>query len=365
MVSADKDYYKTLGVSKTASEKQVRSAYRKLAKRLHPDRNPGDEKAEKRFKDANEAYEVLRDQKRRGEYDQLREMAAQGFRFQGQPGSGAPGFDFSQFKDFGGGGGDGGSGGFGSVFDMLFNRGGRTSGRQSARPSRPTQGQRVDATAKVPIRTASAGGRVTLTLEATVPCDSCSGTGGERTTGCPQCNGTGRSAGLRGPLGSCVRCGGHGIIAAVGCSSCAGKGQKKERRRITIKIPADTKDGTEMRLAGQGGPAPAGGKPGDLYLKLQIASDGDFRLEGADVISKAVISAFDAMLGTTVEIQTLQGEKLRMKVAPGTQPGTRMRLRGKGLAGGDHLVEIEVKIPGDLPEELQDDIRKLAARLKS
>ncbi|MBI2944363.1 MAG: DnaJ domain-containing protein [Candidatus Wallbacteria bacterium] len=353
----EKDFYKTLGVSEKSTPKEIRSAYHKLAKKLHPDRNPGNKESERKFKEVNEAYEVLSDPKKKSQYDQFRDLSARGFRFQGDPSSqGFEGFDFGNLGNFGGGK-DGGLGGFTDIFERLFNTGGRG-------PGQPASGGRtggdVRATAQVPVTTAARGGSLALSVELPGVCPACRGSGGAGPVACPQCHGSGKSSGLRG--GSpCVRCGGSGQVPSAVCPGCAGRGEVQQAKRLTVKIPAGIEDGTEMRLTGQGG-AGSGG-PGDLFLKIQLVADGPFRLEGQDVVSTAQIGVFEAILGTSVAVTTLQGESLRLKVPPGTQPGTRMRLRGKGLGGRDHFVEVQVRIPTRLTAGQREQIERLASQL--
>lgn len=361
MQDFEKDFYKVLGVSEKATAKELRSAYHKLAKKLHPDRNPGNKEAERKFKEVNEAYDTLSDTKKRVQYDQLRQLAGQGFNFggagQARPGTGGGGFDFSQF------GREGGAGGLGDIFDMLFNRGGQ--GEPKAGPGRPAAsrpGSDVKATVQVPLTTAARGGSVSVSLEMGGPCESCGGSGGGQAATCPQCHGSGRSQGLRGGAKPCVRCGGQGNVVSAPCEACGGRGESARQKRLTVKIPAGTRDGAELRLAGQGNPGSGGS--GDLFLKLQLVPDGGFRQEGADTVSVVTVPVFAALLGTTVETSTLQGENVRLKIPAGTQPGTRLRLRGKGLAGSDHLVEVQVKLPAALTPAQRELVEKLARELE-
>jgi molecular chaperone DnaJ len=362
MQDFEKDFYKVLGVAEKATAKELRSAYHKLAKKLHPDRNPGNKEAERKFKEVNEAYDTLSDAKKRAQYDQLRQLASQGFNFgggggQARPGAGTGGFDFSQFSR------DGNVGGLGDIFDMLFKRGGQ--GEPKAGPARqaPSRtGTDVKASVQVPLTVAARGGSVSVSLELGGACETCGGSGGGQPTVCPQCHGSGRSQGLRAGAKPCVRCGGEGHVVTAPCAACGGRGESARQKHLTVKIPAGTRDAAELRLAGQGNAGPGGS--GDLFLKLQLVPDGGFRQEGADTVSTVTVPVFSALLGTTVETTTLQGENVRLKIPAGTQPGTRLRLRGKGLAGADHFVEVQVKLPGTLTPTQRELVEKLARELE-
>ncbi|MBI3892496.1 MAG: DnaJ domain-containing protein [Candidatus Wallbacteria bacterium] len=358
-MAPDKDFYKLLGVSDKAAPKELRSAYHKLAKKLHPDRNPGNKDSERRFKEVNEAYEVLSDAKKRQQYDQLRDLQARGFNFQSGDLRGQPGFENFDFGNLGGLGKEGGLGGISDLFEMLFKRGERGPGRSGPAGAGRT-GSDVRATAQVPVTTAARGGSLTVAVDLPATCEACHGSGGAGPSTCPQCHGGGRSAGLRGSS-PCVRCGGRGEVPTAACAACAGRGEVQQTKRLTVRIPAGTGEGTEMRLAGQGATGPGGS--GDLYLKLSIVADGNFRIEGGDVLSVVKLGVFQAILGASVTVDTPKGETLRLKIPAGTQPGTRLRLRGKGLGPGDHLVEVQVLLPTKLTPTQREQIEKLATQL--
>jgi molecular chaperone DnaJ len=344
------DYYKTLGVERTASDKEIKSAYRKLARKYHPDVNPGNKEAEKRFKEINEAYQVLGDAEKRKKYDELgadwergaaeeelrRRYASQrgptgGFR----PGPGAE--DFSDFFSsfFGGGGFGGGRGraGFGG-FDFGF---------------APREQKAPDLSAEVQITLAEAAQGAKRRLELTAQDD------------CPVCKGSGM-------VMQEERMGQARVVrSAQPCSRCGGNGVIPSRRTLEVTIPAGTTDGTRMRVAGQGGRGPRPDLNGDLYLTVRIAPDRIFKLSGRDLRCELPVWDYEAALGAEVIVPTLDG-KLSLKIPPGSQTGRVMRLRGKGLPGrgkepaGDLLYELKVLAPENLTEAERALLRDLADR---
>ncbi|NOZ55745.1 MAG: molecular chaperone DnaJ [Calditrichaeota bacterium] len=359
-----KDYYKILGVSENASEDEIKKAYRELAKRYHPDRNPGDKQAEERFKEITEAYEVLKDPEKRKQYDELRRMQQSGAF------GGAGGFDFSQFRQGQGGGARAedvfGGLGFEDLFSQFFDQG------EFIRQERygPQKGEDLYAEITVPFDMAVKGGTVTVRVPRHEVCPRCGGTGAEpgaKVQTCPVCKGKGVvSEGLGGFAFSrpCPRCQGRGVIITNPCRQCGGSGRVEVVRSVRVTIPPGIEDGQTLRLPGQGEPGPAGGRPGDLYVKVRVQEDRFFKRKGANVYVEVPISFVQAALGTKIRVRTPHGKKVELRVPPGTQPGTTFRLRGMGLrtrnAQGDMFVTVKVQIPKHLTERQKQLLREFA-----
>lgn len=329
---AQKDYYKILGVSKSADEKEIKSAYRKLARQYHPDVNPGDSKAESKFQDINEAYEVLSDSEKRGQYDQFGSQWQnfQGARGGSRPGGGGPGgqpfdfdFDLSGF-DFGGGGGGG------NIFEQMFGGGQR-------RQNRPQKGGNVNADIEISLEEAYSGLSKTLNVTSRQPCQSCGGSG----------------VGRGGP-----------------CQFCGGSGKRSVDSKIEVKIPAGVSEGSKIRVKGKGEPGSMGGQAGDLYLTVHLKRHPNYEVNGKDLILTQKLDAFKAMLGGTLEVQTLKG-KVDLKIPAGTQGGNKFRLTGFGLPGqagkpdGNLFVQIQLTVPEKLNDEQRRQVEQLAAELGS
>jgi len=350
----EKDYYSILGVKETATEDEIRKAFRSLAKKWHPDANKGDKDAERRFKEISEAHEVLSDKDKRAQYDQLRKAREMGF-------GGAEGFDFRNFRQ-GAPGGEGGFsfedlGGFGDLFSNIFGREPRYS-RSAGATYRPQKGEDRVYSIEIPFDTAVRGGKRAITVPHVEDCSHCHGTGAEPGTNpmtCPACNGTGTVSSFQGGFGfsrPCPQCLGRGTINSNPCRACAGRGTIEAPRTLSVNIPQGVKDGAKIRLAAQGEPGIAGGPPGDLYLLVHVASHPDFDRRGHDIYSTVLLDMVHAALGTKIPVRTLDGE-VTLAVPPGTQPGAKLRLRGRGVksangAQGDHYVVIKVQIPKDL-----------------
>lgn len=325
----NKDYYKILGVSKTATEKEIKSAYRKLAREFHPDVNPGDTKAEAKFQDINEAYETLSDSEKRQQYDQF----GSGWKnFQGGPTGGRPGaagghpfdFDFSGV-DFGGTSG----GGMGDLFEQMFGRG---RGRK-----KPSQGGHARADVEVSLEEAFHGATKTLTVTNQIPCPAC---------------------------------GGAGVGRGGVCHACGGSGRRSEDSTLEVKIPAGVSEGAKIRVKGKGEPGQMGGTPGDLYLTVHLRKHPDFEVKGRDLYRVARVDMFTAVLGGKIEVTTLKG-KVDLKVPPGTQGGAKFRLTGFGLPGqggkpaGNLFVEAQIAIPEKLTDEQREIFLRLSDQLSS
>lgn len=367
----EKDYYKVLGVSKDASKEEIRKAYRKLAKKHHPDRQGGSKAAEEKFKEIADAYSVLGDPEKRKQYDQLRDAGMHGGRFTG----------FGGFEDmFAGEGqarqagqGFGGMGGLGDLFSRIFG-GGAQGAEQAAR----RRGHDVTSSITVPFDTAVKGGTVSVRIPRDKPCPECNGTGASadsRVETCPQCGGSGQVLSGQGGFSvgrPCPACFGRGRIIQKPCTRCHGSGGVEDQSRVDVKIPAGVEDGQKMRLAGLGERGAGGGPSGDLILEVHVASHPDFERKGRDIHGSVRISMVDAALGTQVDAPTLHGV-VTVKVPPGTQPGQKLRVKGHGLETsdgrkGDHYVEVQVEVPRRLTEQqrkLLEQLRRAPASAKS
>jgi DnaJ-class molecular chaperone len=320
-----KDYYETLGVSKTATEDEIRKAFRKLARKYHPDVNPGDKAAEERFKELNEAYEVLSDPEKRKKYDQFGQNWKAGQDFTPPPGWQGAGAGYGDYSDFFGGG----QGGFSDFFESLF--GGRRGARAGAGFS--MRGQDVEAEITLSLEEAHRGGTRKITLQVTEVC--------------PECKGTGTRDGKP-------------------CPTCRGAGVVRRPKSLDVTIRPGVRDGSVIRLVGQGEPGSNGSKAGDLFLRVRIQPDPLFTVVGEDDIQMELpVAPWEAALGATVSVPTLDGQ-LEMKLPPGTQGGQRLRLRGQGLnkrggGRGDEYVKIKIVIPPKLTDQEKELFEKLAA----
>ena len=319
----NKDYYKILGVSKTADEKAIKSAYRKLARKYHPDVNPGDTKAESKFQDINEAYEVLGDSEKRQQYDQF---GSQWQNFQGRrpPGGGGQPFDFD-FSGF-----DVGGGGGGNIFEQMFGGGRR-------RANRPQKGGNINADIDISVEEAFSGTSKTLTI-------------------------TGQQA--------CPTCRGGGVGRGGACHHCGGSGRRSRDSKIDVKIPAGVTEGSKIRVKGKGEPGSRGGQTGDLYLTVHLRKHSDYEVNGRDLYLNQKVDVFKAMLGGTQEVSTLKG-RLDLKIPAGTQGGKKFRLGGFGLPGqggkadGNLYVQVQLQVPEQLSDNQREKLQELASELGS
>jgi len=357
----EKDYYEVLGVSKNASKEEIDRAFRRLAKKYHPDRNPGDKEAEKRFKEISAAHEVLSDENKRRQYDQLREARARGF---------ATG-DFSDFSDFfrSATSGRTSSRGFGSFTDFadLFSG---IFGTRSA--TRPRRGDDIHEKIEVPFETAVHGGPLTIRVRRHEKCPSCGGTGarpGTRPATCPTCRGQGMIQSEQGFFSvsrPCPDCLGRGTRITSPCPACRGQGSILRTRNLTVRIPRGVRDGAKIRLSGEGEPGIAGGPPGDRILEVRIKRHPLFERDGHDIFSDVQINIVQAALGTTVPVKTLDGT-VELRIPPGTSSGTKLRLRGKGApkpggGRGDHYVRVKITAPKNLTSEQAELLRQFARK---
>ncbi len=377
----EKDYYAALGVSKDADAAAIKKAYRQLARDLHPDKNPGNAQAETRFKEVSEAYDVLSDPKRRGEYDEARRLFGDGARPGGFPG-GFPGGGGSQPFDLGdlfgaaGGAGPGAgrAGGLGDLFGGLFGGAGGpgTARGRSQAASGPARGQDVETEATLSFEEAVLGVTVPLRMQSPGTCPTCSGTGAKPGTSphtCTVCQGAGvtsRSQGAFAFSEPCRNCRGTGQVVDDPCATCAGSGITSQTRTITVRMPAGVKDGQRIRLPGKGAPGRRGGPAGDLFVVVHVAEHDLFGRKGDDLTLTVPITFAEAALGATVTVPTLDGT-VSLKVPPGTSSGRTLRVRGRGVPGkgrsGDLLVTLEVAVPVRLTPAQRKVIETLAEEM--
>lgn len=360
-----RDYYEVLGVAKTASADEIKSAYRKLAMKYHPDRNPGDKAAEEKFKEAAEAYDVLHDQEKRQRYDQFGHQAFQG----GAGGYGPGGMNmddiFSMFGDIFGGRGGGFSGGFGG-FEEMFG-GGRRQQRR-ADPNGPRRGDDMTFRLEIDFDEAIFGSERELELTLPEQCSECGGTGaaaGSRRVTCKTCGGAGVVIGGSGFFQvrqTCPTCGGEGSVLEKPCRKCRGTGHVSAPRKIALKIPAGVDDGSRLRLAGKGGGGLRGGENGDLYVQLSVRESDIFEREGQYLGVDIPVSPVLAALGGTVSVPTPEGEA-QLKIPAGTPNGKVFRLRGKGVPSlrGGPAGDLDARIVFEVPANLD---RKQRAALE-
>jgi len=356
---AEKDYYQILGVKRDADDKEIKKAYRRLAKKYHPDRHGGDKTAESRFKEVSEAYSVLSNKKKRTQYDQFGEAQARGF----------TGGDF--WEQFGGGGQARSAdtpGGLGDIFSQFF-RHATPFGSRTSR-STPMRGQNVEASVRVPFNFAISGGKTTLKVPGLFPCSKCGGSGakpGTRSKTCPRCHGSGNILNAQGGFAfsqPCRTCFGRGSIIATPCTTCRGTGQEQTTRTFHVKIPRGVRNGQKIRLAGQGNPGVMGGPSGDLLIEVLVEPHSDFKRDGKDIYSEATVGMVGAALGMRIRVHTVKGDAT-LRVPPGTQPGDKLRLKGRGVtaaegSNGDHYVTIRVVTPRNLTEDQKKILQKFA-----
>lgn len=358
----EKDYYQVLGVAEDASQKEITRAYRKLARELHPDANPNNAAAEDRFKEVSAAYDVLHDDERRKEYDEVRRMGPIG-RMGDEGGRG--GFRFTT-EDFGDAGG-----GLGDLFSQMFGRGRAPRGGGGAGTgSAPRRGVDVRAELSMDFADAVKGLTTTLHLVTDAQCSTCHGTGAEPGTMpvvCPVCGGRGvvdDNQGLFSFSTPCANCQGTGTVIEHPCHTCHGSGIERRPREVQARIPAGVKDGQTIRLKGRGSPGRNGGPAGDLLVTVHVQADADFGRDGNDLTVKVPIDFTLAALGGTVRVPTLDGSSVTLKLRPGTQSGSRHRIKGRGVetkkATGDLIVTVQVQVPTSLNDAERAAIEQLA-----
>ena len=343
---ASKDYYETLGLQKGASDDEIKKSFRKLAIKYHPDKNQGNDEAEAKFKEINEAYQVLSDPQKKAQYDQF---GTADFNGGGGYGGGFDGFDF------------GGMGGFGDIFDSIFGGGGG-----SRRKNGPIHGNDIEYNLNLTFEEAIFGVEKEVSITRSESCEECHGSGAEpgtSATTCPKCNGSGQIRVQRQTqLGNfvstttCDKCNGKGKIIEKPCHTCHGKGNARKNRKITVKIPAGVDTGNIMPLRGQGEHGQNGGSPGDLYIKIRVSDSKKFKRKGNDIYVDMHISMARAALGTEIKVATVDGD-VKYSVPAGTQSETLFRLKGKGVprvnssGRGDQYVKVIVDTPKNLSEK--------------
>src|SRR6266704_45899 len=356
-MAAAKDYYQVLGVPETATVDEIKKAFRRLAKQYHPDRNPNNAQAAERFKEINEAQDVLSDPAKRKRYDQVRRYGAYagagGARGTGA-GAQGPGVDFD-LSDLGS------FGGLGDLFSSIFGR------RSAEGGGRADDEDEIETTVTIPFRVAALGGKVPVTLPMAEVCPTCSGSGaapGATLSTCPECRGRGVISFGQGGFAvnrPCPVCRGRGRVPSERCHTCGGSGEVRVEKRLVITVPAGTEDGTKLRLRGQG----TKGK-GDVVVVLQVEADHFFRRDGLDVIATVPINVAQAMLGTKIKVKTLDGRRVVLRIPPGTQHGQKFRIAGQGIEKngrrGDQYVEVQVTLPEHLTPEQEAALKAFAEK---
>lgn len=357
-MAAQRDYYQVLGVAETATTDEIKKAFRRLAKQYHPDRNPNNPQAAERFKEINEAHDVLSDPAKRKKYDQLRRYGAfagsGGFAGGGgarrgrtaQEGPGIGDFDISDL------------GGLGDIFSSIFGR--RGAGREA-------EAEETETEVTIPFRTAALGGSVPITLSMPEVCPTCGGSGaakGATVSTCPECKGRGTVSFGQGGFAvnrPCPVCRGKGTVPSQRCPTCQGSGEVRVEKRINVEIPAGAEEGARLRLKNQG---PKG--KGDLIVEIHIAPDRFFRREGLDLIGVVPINLAQALLGSRIKVRTLDDKRVVLRIPPGTQHGQKFRIPGHGIEKngrhGDMYVEAHVTLPERLSPEEQDALKSFAEK---
>jgi molecular chaperone DnaJ len=364
---AKKDYYDVLGVGRDASEDDLKKAYRKLAMRWHPDRNQGDKQAEARFKELNEAYDVLKDGEKRAAYDRFGHAAfdpAAGGGPNGPFGAGATG-------GMGGGGGNPFGGAFEDIFEEMFGRfGARGGGGRGASGRGADLRQQVE----VSLEEAFSGTKKTIRVPTSIACEACKGSGAEGGSSaaqtCPTCQGAGKVRAQQGFFlieRTCPTCGGQGRVIKNPCKVCGGAGRVQRDRTLSVTIPAGVEDGTRIRLAGEGEAGLRGAPPGDLYVDVGVRPHPFFQREGANIFIRVPLRMTQAALGGAVEVPVIDGGRARVTIPAGTQAGDQFRLRGKGFsvlrsaARGDMYVQVSVETPQNLTKRQREILEEFEA----
>jgi len=372
-MSPKRDYYETLGVARKASADEVRKAYKKLARKYHPDLNPGDKSAEERFKNVQEAYDVLSDSKKRQMYDEYGYYSENGF-----PGAGggarpggrgpSPGMDFESFdfSDFAGAAGrsGGGSGAFGDIFSQFFTR-----QKGAAQREEPEKGGDLEYAMDIDFWQAIKGMQARLNITRYDVCDVCHGFGssGAGEVVCPQCKGSGHVSQMAGAMRfslTCPRCGGSGKLRNA-CPACGGEGRVAHTETVEVRIPPGARSGSRLRVPGKGNAGTLGAPPGDLYITTRVEEHPFFRRAGDDIEIKVPVSVWEAALGAKIEVPTIDGRTL-LKIPQGTKNGQRFRLREKGVLSsrtnqrGDQIVEVAIEAPDPRDERTRELLRDLS-----
>lgn len=364
----EKDYYKTLGVPESAGQREIKAAYRKLSRQLHPDANPGDASAEERFKEVSAAYDVLGDETKRKEYDEVRRLGPMAGGFGGGGPGGAGGFSF-----------DGGD--IGDLLGNLFGRGrGRAGGRGpfgagggggAGRGTGPQRGDDLETELQLSFEGAASGVETSVNLTSDVACSTCHGSGAKPGTAprpCGVCGGRGvvdEEQGFFSFSTPCTACRGQGFVVDEPCPTCRGSGTERKARQVKLRVPAGVRDGQRIRLAGRGGAGRNGGPNGDLFVVVRVAPHRIFGRKGDDLTVTVPITFPEAALGAEVPVPTLDGTPVTIKVPPGTRSGRTFRVRGRGITTpkkqGDLLATVEVAVPTKLSRDERKAVEALAA----
>jgi molecular chaperone DnaJ len=349
---AKRDYYDVLGLGRGAGEQDIKNAFRKLAKEYHPDCNPGNGDAEMRFKEVNEAYEALKDPRKRAAYDRFGHAAFEGGNGQG-PGAAGFGADFSASMS--------------EIFDDLF--GEFMGGRRRTRSGRE-RGADISYNMEITLADAFMGKVAQIVVPTSVICDSCSGSGaevGSSPIACPTCAGFGKVRASQGFFTierTCPNCQGRGEIIQNPCNDCSGMGRVLRERTLSVNIPSGVEDGTRIRLAGEGEAGVRGGPPGDLYIFLSVGPDEIFQRDGSDLFCKVPITVTTAALGGQLEVPTIDGGRARVKIPESTETGKQFRLKGKGMPvlrstlTGDLYVQVEIETPQNLTRKQKELLKE-------
>ncbi len=361
----EKNYYETLGVAESATAKEITKAYRKLARQLHPDANPGDAAAEEKFKEVSAAYDVLGDETKRAEYDEVRRLGPMGgMGFGSGGGAGPGGYQFTTDD----------MGDLGDLFGGLFGRMGNRGGGRRPGPSRgpgPQRGSDLETELHLSFEDAIAGLETTLHLTSDAVCSTCTGTGAKPGTApmtCPVCHGRGvtdDNQGLFSFSTPCAECAGRGVLIADPCPTCAGTGIERRPRDVKVRMPAGVRDGQKIRLKGRGSPGRNGGPAGDLYVVVHVMAHALFGRDGDNLTLTVPVTFPEAVLGTKLTVPTLDGDSVTLKVPEGTRSGRTFRVKGRGVSTkkstGDLLVTVEVAVPTALTDEQRAAVEALAA----
>lgn len=361
-----KDYYEILGVARTATDDELKKAYRALAMKFHPDKNPGDKAAETKFKEINQAYDILKDSDKRAAYDRYGHGAFDGSFGRGGS-AGAHGFDFN-FNQAG-------MGGFSDIFEEMFGDimgGGRTSSR-GGRPG-SARGSDLQYGLEISLEEAFKGAEKTIKIPTSISCEACSGSGakpGTKPETCPTCQGAGRVRATQGFFTierACHTCGGAGQIVREKCSVCSGAGRVRREKTLKVGIPAGIEHGRRIRLSGEGEAGSNGGPTGDLYVLISVAAHKLFQRDGANLYCRVPVSMSVAALGGSMEVPTIEGGRVEVKIPSGTQTGQQFRLKSKGMGvmrsqgRGDMYIEIFVETPVNLSKKQQDLLREFQGK---
>ncbi len=378
---AQQDYYAVLGVPASATQDEIKKQYRKLAAKHHPDKNPNDQKAADTFKAISEAYQTLGDAEKRKQYDEMRRLGAFGGFGGARPGGAGRGAQTGTYTHTGAGPAGnvrfedfdiGGLGGLGDLFSSMF--GGERAGATNARARGPQRGNDIEAALEIPFRTAAMGGKVPVELDVNEECPTCHGSGaapGAKLVTCSECGGRGTISFGQGGFAvqrPCPVCLGRGVVPTERCPTCNGAGEVRARKKVTITVPPGVDEGTRLRLKGQGARGTQGGPTGDLLITFHLQPDRFYRRDGLDLIAPVKINIAQATLGSKINVKTLDGKKVTVRIPPGTTSGKRFRIPGLGIERdgkrGDLIVEVEVTVPEKLTPEQEEAMRKFAEAME-